>query len=98
MWVLICLVGMEFIGLCSILFWEKRKHNGYFKKLSHVSKAFGTKKVLKDLSLAVPEHSVFGFIGENGAENHYHENDIGAFAPGQRCDRGVQREGDFRRK
>lgn len=36
-------------------------------KLSHVSKAFGTKKVLKDLSLAVPEHSVFGFIGENGA-------------------------------
>ena len=34
-------------------------------KLSHVSKAFGTKKVLKDLSLAVPEHSVFGFIGEN---------------------------------
>lgn len=36
-------------------------------KLSHVSKAFGAKKVLKDLSLAVPEHSVFGFIGENGA-------------------------------
>lgn len=35
--------------------------------LSHVSKAFGSKKVLEDLSFAVPEHSVFGFIGENGA-------------------------------
>lgn len=36
-------------------------------RLSHVSKAFGSKKVLEDLSFAVPEHSVFGFIGENGA-------------------------------
>lgn len=35
--------------------------------LSHVSKAFGSKRVLEDLSFAVPEHSVFGFIGENGA-------------------------------
>ncbi|MFR5635644.1 MAG: ATP-binding cassette domain-containing protein [Mediterraneibacter faecis] len=36
-------------------------------RLSHVSKAFGSKKVLENLSFAVPEHSVFGFIGENGA-------------------------------
>lgn len=36
-------------------------------KLSHVSKAFGKNKVLEDLSFSVTEHSVFGFIGRNGA-------------------------------
>ena len=35
--------------------------------LSHVSKSFGSRKVIRDLSLSVPEHSIFGFIGENGA-------------------------------
>lgn len=35
--------------------------------ISHISKAFGTNKVIDDLSLSVPEHSVFGFIGQNGA-------------------------------
>ncbi|MCI8668960.1 MAG: ABC transporter ATP-binding protein [Lachnospiraceae bacterium] len=35
--------------------------------LSHVSKSFGTNKVIDDLSFSVPEHSVFGFIGQNGA-------------------------------
>ena len=30
-------------------------------------KSFGDKKVLSGLSLSVPEHSVFGFIGKNGA-------------------------------
>ncbi|WP_287477458.1 ABC transporter ATP-binding protein [Anaerostipes sp.] len=35
--------------------------------LSHVTKSFGRKKVLQDLSFSVPEHSVFGFIGKNGA-------------------------------
>jgi ABC-2 type transport system ATP-binding protein len=35
--------------------------------LSHVSKSFGKNKVLTDLRLTVPEHSVFGFIGQNGA-------------------------------
>lgn len=36
-------------------------------EISHITKAFGTKKVLNDLSFSVPEHSVFGFIGQNGA-------------------------------
>lgn len=36
-------------------------------RISHVSKSFGAKKVLQDLSFSVPEHSVFGFIGQNGA-------------------------------
>lgn len=35
--------------------------------LSHVSKRFGSRKVLDDLTMAVREHSVFGFIGKNGA-------------------------------
>ena len=35
--------------------------------LSHVKKAFGVSKVLHDVSISVPEHSVFGFIGQNGA-------------------------------
>lgn len=34
--------------------------------LSHVSKSFGNHKVIDDLSFSVPEHSVFGFIGQNG--------------------------------
>lgn len=36
-------------------------------ELNHVSKKFGENKVIKDLSFRVPEHSVFGFIGKNGA-------------------------------
>lgn len=36
-------------------------------EVSHITKTFGTKHVLKDLSFSVPEHSVFGFIGQNGA-------------------------------
>lgn len=35
--------------------------------LFHVTKSFGRKKVLQDLSFSVPEHTVFGFIGKNGA-------------------------------
>lgn len=35
--------------------------------LSHVSKRFGSRKVLDDLTMTVREHSVFGFIGKNGA-------------------------------
>lgn len=35
--------------------------------LSHVKKAFGTNEILRDVSISVPEHSVFGFIGQNGA-------------------------------
>lgn len=36
-------------------------------ELQHVQKSFGVKKVLTDLSFAVPEGSIFGFVGENGA-------------------------------
>ncbi len=35
--------------------------------LSHVSKAFGENKVIDDLSVSVPEHTIFGFVGQNGA-------------------------------
>ncbi|MBS6195020.1 MAG: ABC transporter ATP-binding protein [Clostridiales bacterium] len=35
-------------------------------EISHVTKTFGRKKVLDDLSFSVPEHSIFGFIGQNG--------------------------------
>lgn len=35
--------------------------------LSHVAKNFGEKLVLRDVSFAVPEHTVFGFVGQNGA-------------------------------
>lgn len=35
--------------------------------LSHVSKSFGSRNVIDDLSFSIPEHCVFGFIGENGA-------------------------------
>lgn len=33
----------------------------------HVTKAFGTNRVIEDLDFSVPQHSVFGFIGVNGA-------------------------------
>jgi ABC-2 type transport system ATP-binding protein len=36
-------------------------------ELSNVSKCFGNHVVLNNLSFTVPEHSVFGFIGRNGA-------------------------------
>lgn len=35
--------------------------------LSHVAKSFGEKEVLKDVSFSVPENTVFGFVGQNGA-------------------------------
>ena len=35
--------------------------------LSHVSKSFGRKTIVKDISFSVPEGTVFGFIGQNGA-------------------------------
>jgi len=35
--------------------------------IEHLSKSFGTHKVIEDLSFTVPEHAVFGFLGQNGA-------------------------------
>lgn len=36
-------------------------------KLENVSKAFGSKQVVKGLSFSVSENKIFGFIGKNGA-------------------------------
>ena len=36
-------------------------------RISGLYKRFGAKEVLRGLDLSVPEHSVFGFIGKNGA-------------------------------
>lgn len=36
-------------------------------QISGLKKRFGDKEVLRGVDLAVPEHSVFGFIGKNGA-------------------------------
>ena len=36
-------------------------------QITGLHKRFGDKAVLKGLDLAVPEHSIFGFIGKNGA-------------------------------
>lgn len=35
--------------------------------ITDLKKSFGDKKVLRGLNLSVPKHSVFGFIGRNGA-------------------------------
>ena len=35
--------------------------------VTHLSRSFGAKKALNDVSLAVPRGSVFGLVGENGA-------------------------------
>lgn len=35
--------------------------------LSHIAKRFGEKQVLRDVNFSVPEHTVFGFVGQNGA-------------------------------
>ncbi len=35
--------------------------------IQHLSKSFGKQKIINDLSMSVPEGSVFGFIGQNGA-------------------------------
>lgn len=35
--------------------------------IENLSKSFGNHKVIDNLSFAVPEHSIFGFIGKNGS-------------------------------
>ncbi len=35
--------------------------------ISHLSKRFSDKQVLQDVTLSVPEHTIFGFVGQNGA-------------------------------
>lgn len=36
-------------------------------EICHVSKAFGSRQIVKDISLNIPEHCIYGFIGQNGA-------------------------------
>ena len=36
-------------------------------EIKNLKKQFGSKTVLDGLTLSVPEHSIFGFIGRNGA-------------------------------
>ena len=36
-------------------------------EIKELKKSFGEKEVLKGIDLAVPEHSIFGFIGKNGS-------------------------------
>lgn len=36
-------------------------------KISHVTKSFGSNKIIDDLSFEVPQNCIFGFIGKNGA-------------------------------
>lgn len=36
-------------------------------EISHITKSFGTNKVINDMSFSVPQNSVFGFIGQNGS-------------------------------
>lgn len=36
-------------------------------EVKQVSKTFGSKTVLKDLSFSIPQGSIFGFVGKNGA-------------------------------
>ena len=43
--------------------------------IKDISKSYGTKEVLKDISINLKEGSCFGLIGPNGAwEVHSHEN------------------------
>lgn len=36
-------------------------------QISHISKSFGKHQILNDLNIDVPQHCIFGFIGQNGA-------------------------------
>ena len=35
--------------------------------IQNLSKSFGKQKIIDELNMTVPEGSVFGFIGQNGA-------------------------------
>lgn len=35
--------------------------------IRHVSKSFGSRKIIDDVSFSVEENTIFGFVGENGA-------------------------------
>ncbi len=54
--------------------------------LSHVSKSFGAKKALDDVSLTIPKGKIFGFLGPNGAGK---TTTIRCLMDCMRCDSGT---------
>lgn len=44
-----------------------QEKNRNILEVSHISKRFGNKTVLKDLTFCVEQNSIYGFIGQNGA-------------------------------
>ena len=46
---------------------DKVTVNRNMKELTNLSKSFGSRKAVDNLSLTIPEGSVFGFLGPNGA-------------------------------
>lgn len=36
-------------------------------EVSHISKSFGSRPVIRELTFTVPEHCIYGFVGKNGA-------------------------------
>ena len=49
-------------------------------RITNLKKHFGDKEVLTGLNLSVPEHSVFGFVGENGAVCFLEESRISSIS------------------
>ena len=41
--------------------------NEFLIELEHVTKRYGTKAVVRDLTLRIPRGTKFGFVGPNGA-------------------------------
>ena len=43
-------------------------------QIQHLTKAYGDKKAVDDLSLHIAPGEIYGFIGHNGAEIKYKQN------------------------
>ena len=55
-------------------------------EIKHLCKNFGNHSVIRGLDLSVPEHSVFGFVGQNGAGKTTAFNCItGVYEPTNGC-------------
>ena len=62
-------------------------------EISGVSKTFGETRAVDDLTLAVPEGSVYGFIGPNGSgKSTTMRMIVNILYPDQRHDPGVRRQ------
>ena len=67
LWIVIAVEGCSLSARFCISCWEGRRADMGMLELSHVAKNFGEKQVLRDVTFTVPEHTVFGFVGQNGA-------------------------------